>query len=85
MNDGLMDRFGIQSVFALHCSPGLPIGQFATCADGIIGSADLFKAQITGKGCHAAFPHPGIDPAIAVAQIIYGFQTIVSRNMNTTS
>ena len=81
VKDGLMDRFGIQTVFALHNSPGLPVGRFETCAGGIMGSADLFKVSITGKGCHAAFPHQGIDPAMAVAQIIQGFQTIVSRSV----
>ena len=85
VQDGLMDRFGIQSVFALHTYPGLPIGHFATRPGGIMGSADLFEVKITGKGCHAAFPHEGLDPAIAVAQIIQGFQTIVSRSINTSA
>jgi amidohydrolase len=81
VRDGVMDRFGIQTVFALHNSPGVPLGQFETRPGGIMGSADLFEVTITGKGCHAAFPHEGIDPAIAIAQIIQGFQTIVSRNV----
>lgn len=85
VKDGLMDRFGIQNVFALHTAPGLPIGQFSTCPNGIMGSADLFEVQITGKGCHAAFPHEGLDPAIAVAQIIQGFQTVVSRSVKTSA
>ncbi len=85
VQDGLMTRFGIQTVFALHTSPGLPIGHFSTRPGGIMGSADLFEVQITGKGCHAAFPHEGLDPAIAVAQIIQGFQTIVSRSIETSA
>lgn len=85
VNDGLMDRFGIQRVFALHNAPQLPVGHFATCPDGVMGSADLFEVNITGKGCHAAFPHQGIDPAIAVSQIIQGFQTIVSRSINSSA
>lgn len=85
VRDGLMTRFGIQSVFALHTFPGLPIGHFSTRPGGIMGSADLFEVQITGRGCHAAFPHEGLDPAIAVAQIIQGFQTIVSRSIETSA
>ncbi len=85
VKDGLMERFGIQSVFALHTSPGLPVGHFATCPGAVMGSADLFEVQITGKGCHAAFPHEGLDPAIAVAQIIQGFQTIVSRSVKSSA
>lgn len=85
VQDGLMDRFGIQSVFALHTAPGLPIGHFSTRRGGIMGSADQFEVHITGKGCHAAFPHEGLDPAVAVAQIIQGFQTIVSRSVNAST
>lgn len=81
VEDGLMERFGIQSVFALHNAPGVPVGCFETRPGGVMGSADLFEVTITGKGCHAAFPHQGIDPALAVAQVIQGFQTIVSRNI----
>ena len=29
VEDGLMDRFGIEEVFGMHNYPGLPIGQFA--------------------------------------------------------
>lgn len=85
VQDGLMNRFGIQSIFALHTYPGLPIGHFSTRPGGIMGSADLFEIQITGKGCHAAFPHEGLDPAIAVAQIIQGFQTIASRSISASA
>ncbi len=85
VKDGLMERFGIQRVFALHNAPQLPVGRFATCPNGVMGSADLFEVNITGKGCHAAFPHQGIDPAIAVSQIIQGFQTIVSRSIASSA
>jgi amidohydrolase len=80
VKDGLMERFGIQRIFALHNAPQLPIGHFATCEKGVMGSADLFEIDIIGKGCHAAFPHQGIDPSIAIGHIIQGFQSIVSRN-----
>lgn len=84
LRDGLMERFGIQRVFALHTSPLLPIGEFATVSGSIMASADLFDIEIAGKGCHAAFPDQGIDPAIAISQIIQGFQTVVSRSVATS-
>lgn len=85
VRDGLMDRFGIQTVFAIHNSPNLAVGYFSTCTGGIMGSADLFEVNITGKGCHAALPDQGVDPAIAIAQIIQGFQTIVSRSVSSAA
>ena len=29
VNDGLMDRFGIEEVYGMHNFPGMPVGQFA--------------------------------------------------------
>jgi amidohydrolase len=32
VDDGLMSRFGINEIYAMHTEPGLPVGQFATTA-----------------------------------------------------
>jgi amidohydrolase len=82
VDDGLMERFGIQEVFGLHNAPGIPEGQFAIRPGSLLASADFFTIDITGVGAHAAKPHCGIDPAIIVSQIIQSFQTIVSRNID---
>jgi amidohydrolase len=82
VDDGLMERFGIQEVFGLHNAPGIPEGQFAIRPGSLLASADFFTIEITGVGAHAAKPHCGIDPAIIVSQIIQSFQTIVSRNID---
>ena len=29
VDDGLMDRFGVQEVYGMHNAPGLPLGEFA--------------------------------------------------------
>jgi amidohydrolase len=81
VKDGLMDRFGIEKVFGVHNIPKIPVGHFGTCKGGIMASADLFKVNISGKGCHASSPEKGIDPIIAVAHLINAFQTIVSRSV----
>jgi len=75
-----MDRFNIQQVFGMHNMPDLPVGHFAIRPGGLMASADFFSVEIEGKGGHAARPNGCIDPAIVVAQIVNGFQTIVSRN-----
>ncbi len=80
VEDGMMDRFGVQEVYGMHNMPGLPVGEFAIRSGGIMASADFFTIDIEGKGGHAARPHGCIDPAIVVAQIVQGFQSVVSRN-----
>jgi amidohydrolase len=80
VNDGMMDRFNIKSVFGLHNLPGLGIGEFATRQGGIMAATDTFDITVTGKGGHAAMPHVTIDPLITATHIVTALQTIVSRN-----
>jgi amidohydrolase len=81
-DDGLMTRFGIQEVYAMHTEPGLPIGQFATAAGPLGASADGFRIIIEGKATHGADPHTGIDPLVAAANILLALQTIIARNLD---
>ena len=80
VDDGLMEKFGIEEVYGLHNLPGLDVGQFAICEGPIMASTDEFTIEIKGKGAHAAMPHRGIDPVVAGAQLVSMLQTIVSRS-----
>jgi hippurate hydrolase len=82
VDDGLMSRFGINEIYAMHTEPGLPIGQFATAVGPIGASADGFRIKIDGKGAHGASPHVSVDPLIVGANILLALQTVVSRNVN---
>lgn len=80
--DGLMDRFGIQEVYGMHNSPGLPVGQFAIRPGALLASSDEFEIVVTGRGGHAAEPHAAVDTTLVAAQILLSLQTIVSRNVD---
>jgi len=80
VRDGLMERFGIQEVYAMHNLPGLGVGEFAACDGAIMASTDEFTITLDGRGSHAAMPHLGIDPIVAAAQLVVALQGIVSRN-----
>jgi hippurate hydrolase len=82
VDDGLMDRFKIDEVYAMHTEPGLPIGQFTTASGPLAASADGFRIRIDGKGAHGASPHASIDPLVVGANILLALQTIVSRNVH---
>ena len=82
VNDGLIDRWGVQEIYGLHNMPGLPTGQFAIRPGALLASADEFYVTVTGKGGHAAAPHQAIDPNVAAAQIILALQSITSRNVD---
>jgi hippurate hydrolase len=82
VEDGLMERFGIQQVFGMHNSPNYEVGKFALCAGPMLAACDKFTIEITGKGSHAGRPHEGIDPVVVAAQTIMALQTIASRTID---
>lgn len=81
-DDGVMDRFKINEVYAMHTEPGLPIGQFTTASGPLAASADGFRIKIDGKGAHGASPHVSVDPLVVGGNILLALQTIVSRNVH---
>lgn len=80
---GIMARFGIDEVYALHNLPDLPVGRFETTPGPIMAAVDEFHIDIHGKGGHAAFPQDCTDPVVAAIAIAQAFQTILSRNHDT--
>jgi amidohydrolase len=82
VDDGMMERFGIQEVYGLHNAPGLPVGQFALRPGPLMASADEFRITVTGRGGHAAEPHNAIDTTLVACQIVVALQSIVARNVD---
>jgi len=77
---GIMDRYDIAQVYALHTAPGLPEATFHTTPGPIMASVDTVHIDITGQGGHGAIPHETRDPVVAACGIVQAIQTIVSRN-----
>jgi hippurate hydrolase len=77
-----MARFGIDEVYGMHNSPGMPVGSFGIRAGAMMAATDAIVIDIEGKGTHAARPHLGVDPVLVGAQIISNLQTIVARNVD---
>jgi amidohydrolase len=84
---GVLDgRIGpvVRAIFGLHGWPGLPLGSIATKPDVLLAATDIFKATFHGKGCHAAFPHLGVDPIVAACEAVMNLQQIVTRDLDPT-
>lgn len=82
VEDGLMDRFGIEEIYGMHNMPGMSVGSFAIRKGGIMAAPDKFSLKITGRGGHAAEPHNTADTIVIGSQIVGALQTIASRNAN---
>ena len=79
INEGLLNDFNIDEVYALHNWPELPLGHFGVSTGPMMAAVDEFDIIVKGKGGHAAIPDLGVDPVIIAAQIINAIQTIISR------
>ena len=80
VEEGILEQFKIDEVYALHNIPGHDVGVMYTRPGPIMAGADSFNVEIRGKGGHAAYPHEVKDPIVAALSIAQAFQTIVSRN-----
>ena len=82
VDDGLMDRFGIQEVYGMHNMPGEPLGSFHIRPGAMMAAADRIQIDIEGVGGHAAKPHEVVDTLLVGAHIIQAVQSIASRNVD---
>ncbi len=82
VEEGLMDRLGIDEVYGLHNMPGLAEGHMATAPGPLLAGADEFTITIRGQGGHAAMPHNARDPIMAAVATVQALQSIVSRNLD---
>ena len=80
VEEGILEQFKIEEVYALHNIPGHDVGVMYSRPGPIMAGADSFSVEIRGKGGHAAYPHEVKDPIVAALSIAQAFQTIVSRN-----
>ena len=82
INDGLFDRFPMDSVWGMHNWPGLETGQALAHIGPAMAGADIFILTIEGAGGHAAMPHQTRDPIVAAGMITVALQTLVSRQLD---
>jgi hippurate hydrolase len=81
VEDGLMERFGIERVFGIHTDPDGEVGTFSTRPGPLLAAVDFFEIEITGRGGHAAHPETTADPIAATLALGSALQSVVSRNV----
>ncbi len=81
IEEGLFERFPVESVFAMHNAPALRPGEIGINPGPIMAAADRITITITGKGGHGAHAYLTVDPVLVAGHIITAVQSIVSRNV----
>ena len=79
LDDGLLEKFPCDAVFAIHNWPGLAVGKFGVAAGPVMASTSEFEILVRGRGAHAAMPDLGVDPIFVAIQIAQGLQGLVTR------
>ena len=79
--EGVLERFPIEEIYAIHNLPGEPVGRVSTRPGQICASESLFEIEIIGQGGHASMPHVGVDAITVGAEMVLALQTIVSRKL----
>ena len=82
VQDGMMERFGVEAVYGLHNIPDQPLGTFAIRPGPIMASTDRFTISVEGRGGHAALPHAAVDTVLVGSHIVVALQSVVARALN---
>ncbi|MES1931869.1 hydrolase [Salinisphaera shabanensis T35B1] len=81
--DGLFERYPMDTVYALHNWPALPIGQFGLIEGPIMAGGDRVDIAIHGRGGHGGLnPHGCIDPVRIAGELITRAHSIVGRDID---
>jgi len=81
VEDGLFERFPVESVYAMHNWPAMAPGTVGLNSGPMMAAADRITIEVTGKGGHGAHAYLAVDPVVVSAHLITAIQTIVSRNV----
>jgi amidohydrolase len=80
MNEGALE--GVERVFALHCDPGVDVGQVGLRLGPLTSAADRVEVRLTGTGGHTSRPHLTGDLTFALAKVTTELPAVLSRRMD---
>lgn len=83
LDEGLLDIAGMpERALALHITSTLDCGLVQSRPGAIMGSSDVLKVAVTGRGGHASAPQHAVDPVPAAAAMVGAIQTMITRTVN---
>jgi amidohydrolase len=82
LEDGLIERFGIERAYGQHIATMLPSGVLGLRPGPLMASVDSFDLVVEGRGGHGAMPNRSIDPVVVAADVVTAMQRVVSREVD---
>jgi len=82
VEDGVLERWPLDAILALHCMPTLDVGKIGHTTHAVWASSDRFEARFKGVQTHGAYPHLGAEPIGAAAELVLAAQRVGHRNID---
>lgn len=79
---GALENPKVDAAMGIHLWTPLLSGTIGATTGGVMGSLDVFRIVIKGKGGHTGFPESARDPVLAAADLIQTAQRIQTRDIS---
>jgi amidohydrolase len=76
---------GVERIFALHCDPGVDVGQVGLRLGPLTSAADRLEVRLEGTGGHTSRPHLTGDLTFALAKVTTELPAMLSRRLDPRS
>ena len=70
LDTGILQQYNIRAFYALHNLPGYPLGTVVLCPRTFAAASTGVVYHLDGRETHASTPELGINPGLAVSEII---------------
>ncbi len=80
LDTGILQQYNIKSFYALHNLPGYPIGTVVLCPRTFAAASTGVVYHLDGRETHASTPELGLNPGLAIAEIINRFNGFNGRD-----
>ena len=84
MQTGLLQSLHIDMVFGFHNIPQQPCNEIVVRHETFAAASCGFVAKLVGRQTHAAHPENGINPGLAVAEMIENFDNYSRKHCNSS-
>ncbi len=73
LETGILQLYNIKAFYALHNLPGYPLGTVVLCPRTFAAASTGVVYHLDGRETHASTPEMGLNPGMAIAEIINRF------------
>lgn len=80
LDSGILQQYNIQAFYALHNLPGYPLGTVVLCPRTFAAASTGVVYHLDGRETHASTPELGVNPGLAIAEIINRFNGFNGQN-----